>query len=161
MTLIDFVYDDMRFHVRVAAVCLQDGHVLLQGSRDHDNWILPGGRAELLEQTAETLRREMREEFGIEVQVGRLLWIVENFWTTDGVRTQQVGFIYEAHLPVGSELLDTTREFDGYDGVVPFIARWFPLASLPNIRLLPSFLCEALQSLPESPQHFVHPDIER
>lgn len=158
MTLLDFVHDDTRFHVRVAAVCMLDGHVLLQGSGDHDRWILPGGRGEVLEATDETARREMREEFGVKVEVDRLLWVVENFFTVAGIRTHQIGFIYEAHLPPDSELLDTTREFAGDDSGVPFIARWFPLAALPDTRLLPSFLRDALQRLPDTPQHVVHTD---
>src|SRR5690242_9462627 len=107
MTLLDFAHDDVRFHVRVAAVCLCDGHVLLQGTGDGGRWILPGGRGQLLEPTTETIRREMREEFGIEVAVGRLLWVVENFFTGgsgnyyEGVRSHQLAFIYEAHLPAG------------------------------------------------------------
>jgi 8-oxo-dGTP pyrophosphatase MutT (NUDIX family) len=161
MSLIDFASNDTRFQVRVAAVCLCDGHVLLQGSSDHDRWILPGGRGELLEPTDESVRREMREEFGVEVKVGRLLWVVENFFTYAGVHTHQISFDYETHLPAGCDLLDTTREFTGFDSGVPFIARWFPLAVLPDTWLLPSFLCQALQSLPETPQHIVHVDGER
>jgi ADP-ribose pyrophosphatase YjhB (NUDIX family) len=156
MMLLDFAQDDARFQVRVAGVCIHDGHVLLQGSHDHPRWILPGGRAEVLEPSDESVRREMREEFAVDVEIGRLLWVVENFFTFGGVRTHQIGFIYEAHLPAGSDLLDTTREFAGYDSGVPFISRWFPIATLPDIWLLPSFLCQALQSLPETPQHIVH-----
>ena len=161
MTLLDFFQDDMRFHVRVAAVCLCDGHVLLQGTDDAGRWILPGGRGELLEPTSDSIRREMHEEFGVQVEVGRLLWVVENFFTTLGVRTHQIGFIYETHLPLDCELLDTTCEFAGDDSGTPFIARWFPIASLSNTWLLPSFLREALQSLPETPQHVVHTDMGR
>ena len=160
MTLLRLAEGDKLFHLRVAAVCIHDGHVLLQGSRDHERWILPGGRSEVLEPTAAAVRREMREEFDIEVEVVRLLWVVENFFSYEETLTHQLGFIYEAHLPPDSELLDTTRDFAGYDSGVPFIARWFPLASLPDTWLLPSFLCDALQSLPETPQHIVHTDRE-
>ncbi len=161
MTLLDIVHGDTRFQVRVAAVCLCDGHVLLQGTDDNGHWILPGGRGEMLEPAEESVRREMREEYGVEVEVGRLLWVVENFFTYDGIRTHQLGLIFETHLPPGCDLLDISREFTGDDGGIPFIARWFAPASLPDIWLLPSFLRDALQSLPESPQHIVHTDIER
>ena len=160
MTLINLVDDDTRFHVRVAAVCLHDGHVLLQRSTSDGHWILPGGHGEVLESTEESVRREMREEFGVDVEVGRLLWVVENFFTYESVRTHQIGFVYETRMPPDCELLDTSRDFAGDDSGSPFIARWFPLASLPDTWLLPSFLCQALQSLPESPQHIVHVDGE-
>jgi ADP-ribose pyrophosphatase YjhB (NUDIX family) len=158
MTMLRLAQDDMLFHVRIAAVCLHDGHVLLQGSGDGGFWILPGGHCELLEPTGETVRRELREEFGVEVEVGRLLWIVENFFTYERVRTHQISFVYQVQLPAGSNLLDTSSEFAGTDDGVPFVARWFPVASLSDIWLLPSFLTEALQSLPDTPQHLVHVD---
>lgn len=161
MTLLRLSHDDMHFHVRVAAVCIHDGHILLEGTGDGGRWILPGGHGELLEPTHETVRREMREEFGVDVDVGRLLWVVENFFTNAGIRTHQIGFIYEAFLPPDCDMLDTTRDIEGDDAGVPFIGRWFPLASLPDTWLLPSFLREALQSLPETPQHVVHVDVKR
>ena len=160
MTLLRLAEGDKLFHLRVAAVCIHDGHVLLEGIDDDGRWILPGGHGELLETTEATVRREMYEEFGVEVDVGRLLWVVENFFAYEGVRTHQVAFMYEVRLPPDSGLLDTTHEFSGYDSGVPFIARWFPLASLPDTWLLPSFLSDALQSLPETPQHIVHTDRE-
>lgn len=158
MTLLDFVDSDMRFHVRVAAVCICDGHVLLQGWDDAGRWILPGGRGEMLETTPDSIRREMSEEFLIDVEVGRLLWVSERFWTTEDVRTHQIGFIYEVHLPEACDLRDVTRDFAGDDGGTPFIARWFPIESLPDVWVQPSFLCQALQSLPETPQHIVQTD---
>ena len=152
--------DDVLFTVRVAAVCLCDGHVLLEGSSDDGFWILPGGHGELLEPTDETVRREMREELGVEVDVGRLLWVVENFFTYEGQRSHQISFIYEARLPDGCDLFDTTRDIDGYDDGVPFIGRWFPISSLADTWLLPSFLREALSAIPDTPQHLVHVDAE-
>ncbi|HEX5165363.1 MAG TPA: NUDIX hydrolase [Thermomicrobiales bacterium] len=160
MTLLRLAQDDMLFHVRIAAVCLHDGHVLLQGSVHEGFWILPGGHCELLEPTSETVRREMREEYDVEVDVGRLLWVVENFFTYERTRTHQIAFLYEVHLPDGSDLLDVANDITGIDGDVPFVARWFPIDSLSDVWLLPSFLREALKSLPETPQHIVHLDAE-
>jgi ADP-ribose pyrophosphatase YjhB (NUDIX family) len=160
MTMLRLAQDDMLFHVRIAAVCVHDGHVLLQGSGNAGFWILPGGHCELLEPTDETVRREMREEFGVDVEVGRLLWIVENFFTYERIRTHQISFVYEARLPSGCDLLDAASDFAGTDGDTPFVARWFPIASLSDVWLVPSFLREALQSLPKTPQHIVHLDAE-
>jgi ADP-ribose pyrophosphatase YjhB (NUDIX family) len=45
---------------------------------------LPGGRVEALETTSDALRREMKEEIGQTIEVGRLLWVVENFFNLQG-----------------------------------------------------------------------------
>ena len=47
-------------------------------------WEFPGGSVELGETLAEALRREMREEFGIEIVVGELLDIVDHILKEEG-----------------------------------------------------------------------------
>ncbi|PWK14352.1 NUDIX domain-containing protein [Tumebacillus permanentifrigoris] len=43
---------------------------------------LPGGRVDILEPSNVTIVREFAEELGVEVQVDRLLWVVERLPTT-------------------------------------------------------------------------------
>jgi 8-oxo-dGTP diphosphatase len=47
-------------------------------------WEFPGGSVELGETLAEALRREMREEFGIEIVVGQLLDVVDHILKEEG-----------------------------------------------------------------------------
>ena len=62
--------------VGVGAVVLQDGKVLLV-KRGHQprkgEWSLPGGRVELGESLVDATRREIREETGLDVEVGPLI----------------------------------------------------------------------------------------
>lgn len=55
-----------------AVLLVRRGQPPLQG-----RWTLPGGRIELGERAEEALRRELREETGLEVEVLRLLDVVE------------------------------------------------------------------------------------
>jgi len=68
------------FLCRVAGVAVVDDRVLLHRSEHDDFWALPGGRLEVGETMTEALRREMREEVEVDVEVGRLLWVIENFF---------------------------------------------------------------------------------
>ena len=69
----------VQFNYRVVGIVIHNGRVLAHRGEDEGFWTLPGGHAELLEPAALTLKRELREELGIEVEVGRLVWVVENF----------------------------------------------------------------------------------
>ncbi|HJR81806.1 MAG TPA: NUDIX hydrolase [Anaerolineales bacterium] len=65
-----------RFRVAVAAIILDDkGHILLceHTYRKFHPWGLPGGGLEHGEDPEEGIRREVREETGLEVQVEKLM----------------------------------------------------------------------------------------
>lgn len=50
----------------------------LKAKNERDLWEFPGGSVEFGETLAEALRREMREEYGIEIQLGELLDVVDH-----------------------------------------------------------------------------------
>lgn len=83
--MISFDVGAHRFQFRAALVIVRDGHVLLHQIEGQNFWCLPGGRVEPGERAAHTVVREMREEVGSEIQVGKMLWSVENFFR-DGER---------------------------------------------------------------------------
>ncbi len=60
------------FMVRVGGVASSGDWVLLHRAAGEDFWALPGGRIQVGETAA---------EIGAEVEVGRLLWVIENFFS--------------------------------------------------------------------------------
>lgn len=60
-----------------AAVLVENGKILIarrkSGDRQADKWEFPGGTVEQNETPEAALKREMREEFGIEVSIGKCL----------------------------------------------------------------------------------------
>jgi len=143
------------FGYRVAALAVRDGHVLLHRSELDDFWSLAGGGCELLETSETALRREMREEMGIEVRVERLLWVVEIFFQRAGTAFHEIGFIYL--IDVGDDYGPHVRPaFKGIEGPLDLFFRWFPVDELETMRIYPSFLCTALRDIPQTVQHIVH-----
>ncbi|MFL6138506.1 MAG: NUDIX hydrolase [Frankiaceae bacterium] len=73
--------DSRRVVPAVGAVVVDDAGRLLLVRRAREpgagRWSLPGGRVEPGEDDAAALRREMREETGLEVEVGQLVGRVE------------------------------------------------------------------------------------
>jgi hypothetical protein len=94
----------------------------------------------------------------LEVSVGRLLWVVENFFPYAGQRRHEVGFYFAVSLPEGADEIDPHREFSRHpaDAAYRLRFRWFPSEQLPSVSLYPAFLRTALAQLPAGPIHVVH-----
>jgi mutator protein MutT len=69
--------------VRAAGALIEDGRILLLRQRvsrsSRRSWSLPGGKLDSGETVADCLVREMREETGLDVRVGRLLYVADRF----------------------------------------------------------------------------------
>jgi ADP-ribose pyrophosphatase YjhB (NUDIX family) len=152
--------DAWRFQPRVAAVCVWQDHVLLQQALDGGFWVLPGGRLQPLELTANALIRTMRWEIDQEVTVGRLLWVMEYVASIGGRPVHELGFYYAIDLAEDSPFRDLTRDHPGVERGHELVLRWFPIDVLPDIPLAPDFLRTAIGDLPDVTQHIVSVDID-
>jgi ADP-ribose pyrophosphatase YjhB (NUDIX family) len=86
--------------------------ILLMRRTDNGQWCLPGGGMDAGENVAECSIREVWEETGLEVQVGRLLGIYSSphrlIEYSDGNHYQIVGLTFEAEVTGGT--LQTSDE---------------------------------------------------
>jgi 8-oxo-dGTP pyrophosphatase MutT (NUDIX family) len=153
--MITFDRDNIRFTNRIVGIAYDGNRVLLHRAISDDFWALPGGRAELLEPSPRTLIREMQEEIGVEVQVDRLLWVVENFFIHIGQSHHELGLYYLMHLPADSPLRDVAG-FDGHEGEQRIIFEWHPVETLEDLPLYPKFLRIGLKALPTATAHMIN-----
>lgn len=148
-----------RFKGRVIGVCKEDvagNRCVLAHTTDPDEyWALPGGTIEALEPSATTLKREMIEELGVEVEIGRLIWIVENFFDIEGSDFHEIAFYYEMRLPAECHLLSSTRPFTSQDGETELTFAWHSVDDVRQLHLKPEFLQTGLQETPSTTQHLV------
>jgi ADP-ribose pyrophosphatase YjhB (NUDIX family) len=148
------------FNYRIVGVAVHKNAVLLHQGEGENFWTFPGGRAEFGESAEQTLKREMKEELDADVEVVRLLWFVENFFTYADRQYHEIALYFLMRFPIDSKYLIQPGPFYGQEEAVKLTFQWFSrqpevLSSLP---LLPSFLQTALQELPESVQHVVQGD---
>ncbi len=80
-------------------VCVRNSRLLLCHSTGADNTYLPGGHVEFMESARRSLAREMLEETGLTVAVGRFLGAVEHAFVQHGVPQSEINLVFEMNVP--------------------------------------------------------------
>lgn len=70
----------LTFRPTAYAIIVRDGAVLAARDRGMPRFAFPGGGVECGERIPDGLRREVREEVGMAVTIGKLLYMRENFF---------------------------------------------------------------------------------
>lgn len=107
-----------------ALITNQDGQVLLiresgsyQDGTNAGKWDVPGGRLDARETFEDGMRREVKEETGLDIAVGRPVAMGEWRPTINGVRHQIVAVFCECQA--ASEMVQLSNDHDGYLWVGP------------------------------------------
>jgi ADP-ribose pyrophosphatase YjhB (NUDIX family) len=152
------------FTYRVAAVIIDQGRVLLSRTVGDNFWSLPGGNVNFLEQANEVIQREIRDAFAEEINIERLLWVVENFFRDQKQRKQyhELGLYFLVTLSENSKLVNGRGPFSGsgaaYSQHLEY--QWFPREKneLLKVPIYPLFLKYGLVDLPSETQHVINQD---
>jgi len=113
--------------VAVGAVVKKDNSIILV-KRTHEPrkgfWSIPGGLVELGEPVKDAVKREVREETGLEVEIDKLIDVIDNI-VYDRSRRLKFHYVLIDFLvhPVGGELQDASK------------ARWIKAGELSQYRI--------------------------
>ncbi|MFP5077276.1 NUDIX hydrolase [Rhizobium sp. YIM 134829] len=151
---------ERRFNFRIAGLGFRDGHVLVHRATHELFWTFPGGRAEIGETSEQTLKREMREELGLDVTVDRLLWTVENFFRYEGRDYHEIGFYYQMTVPLSFPFHPSAIVHTNRDGKAELEFKWVEAttAALRALDIPPYFIAETIETLPQVPRHIIWHD---
>jgi ADP-ribose pyrophosphatase YjhB (NUDIX family) len=136
------------------AVIIDGGRVLLTRNHkpaedDAEFWLLPGGGQGYQENLRDAVRREVKEETGLEIEVGELLWVRDYIGANHELAGLSRRLTDEHALElmflcsvVGGSLGDGHEHDPGQ-----LEARWVAMGDLGSLRLFPSDLIALLPRL--------------
>ena len=130
------------FFAQKAFVVRNDQLLVVQKSNDDPDqagyWEVPGGRMAFGEDVDEQLRREVREEVGIDVEVGAPFyvwqWMIKRPEASGEIHHMQIVAVARLCSTKQTELSDAHRVAEDYLGD----ARWARLAELDDYSFIPN-----------------------
>ena len=147
-----------RFNFRVSGIFL-DGkgeRFLTNTTNDIDFCVLPGGRVEMGEDTTESLKRELMEELGVEIDIKGLKCTTENFFEFDGYKFHELQYVYVAQIK--DNVLDYHKgPFMGEENKDIYV--WYNIKDLEAVPYKPAHLKEIIKEVASGDltlRHMIH-----
>lgn len=149
MEIVDVKFKDEKyvFHYRVAGVIEKEGKYLVQQISGKDYYILPGGHVRIGETSIDAIRREIKEEVGIEVDEKdcKLFCYNENIFEREG----KIEHWIEQYYIISTDLeLQDSWEFVEHDidGIKTLKYNFIESDKINQIDLKPEILKEILKN---------------
>lgn len=153
---LSFKTTEGRFNYRVAGLLVHNNRLLIMQDKGQPYYYVPGGRIKMNERSEDAIKREIKEELGIEVNVNRMLWVNENFFKEETLHEQfhEICFFYLLELK-DMEILNKGKDFLVDENGKIHTYYWKTLDDIKSINLYPQFLREKITDLPLHIKHIV------
>lgn len=90
--------EDYKLNIRTAGVIIHNGKILAHRNINSDHYALVGGRVQIGENSAKTVKREMQEELGKNIEIISYIATIENFFEMKGSKYHEILFVHQAEF---------------------------------------------------------------
>lgn len=136
--------ENYKLNIRAAVVIIHNNKVLTHRNINSNHYALPGGRVEIGENSADTIKREISEEMGKKIEITGYISTIENFFEMNNQKYHEIMFIHKAEF-VNEEdkiLQETIKNIEGKD----FLQYdWVDLDKIDEYPIMPKVIKEILK----------------
>ena len=150
--------EDYKLNVRAAGVMIHKGKILLHKNVNSDHYALIGGRVEIGENSADTVKREIKEELGKDIEITGYISTIENFFEMKGSKYHEIMFVHKIEFTneEDKKIEYTMKNVEGKDYLK---YEWINLDKIDEYPLLPKAIKDVLKEN-KFPIHKINNDLK-
>lgn len=149
---------DYKLNVRAAGVMIHNHKILVHRNINFDHYALIGGRVEIGENSADTIKREIKEELGKDVEVTGYISTIENFFEAKGSKYHEIMFVHKIEFTdeEDKKIEHTIKNVEEKDYLQ---YEWINLDKIDEYQILPKAIKEVLKEN-KFPIHKINNDLK-
>ena len=148
---------DYKLNIRSAGIIIHNGKVLVHRNVNSDHYALVGGRVEIGEDSETTLKREIQEEMGKEIEITGYVATIENFFQMKGSKFHEIMFVHRAEF-VDDEDKKIEYTIKNIEGIDYLQYEWIEINKIDEYPIVPKAIKEILKEN-KFPVHKINIDL--
>ena len=142
---LSIVLEDTKLNIRATAIIIHNNKLLVHQNKNDDYCALIGGRVKIGEDSKQTIKREIMEELGKEIEVEQYLTTIENFFQGDEIKYHEIMFVYKVEF---KDEKDKKIEYSlqNMEGDKDLIYNWVDLKEIESKDLRPTSIKEMIKN---------------
>ena len=151
--------ENYKLNVRAAVIIIHNNKILAHRNMKSNHYALLGGRVEIGENSEETVKREMIEEIGKEIELTGYISTIENFFEMKGSKYHEIMFVHKAEFKreEDKQITETIKNIEGKDYLQ---YEWLDLDKIEEYPLKPQIIKEVLKEK-IFPVHKINDDMKQ
>jgi len=149
--------EDYKLNVRAAGIMIHNNKLLTHKSIDKDHYALIGGRITKGEKSTTTIKREIMEETGKEIEILGYAGTIENFFEMDSKKYHEIMFVHQIEF-VNEEDKKIEYTLSNIEGNKNLQYEWIDLNKIDEYEILPKAIKEILKER-KFPTHKINIDL--
>ena len=111
------VLDNKKLNIRACALIIHNNKLLVHNNVNESHVALVGGRVKIGESSEDTLKREIKEEMGKEIEILEYVSTIENFFDADDMPYHEIMFVYRVDFKdeEDKKIIDSIKNIEGED----------------------------------------------
>ena len=150
--------EDYKLNVRAGGIIIHNNKLLVHRNMDKDHCALIGGRVAIGENSEDTIKREILEEMGKEVEITGYVSTIENFFEMNLKKYHEIMFVYQLEFKneEDKKIQETIKNIEGKEYLQ---YEWLDLNKIEQYPITPQVIKEILKN-GKFPVHKINNDLK-